>query len=412
MRPLPAALFLLATTLPLAAENWPQWRGPRLDGTSLDHGFPQAVNDASLTWKTELPGSGHASPIVWGDRLFTVAADAETQQRLLLCLDRASGKLLWQADVLKSPMEGKHRLNSHASSTPATDGERIYTAFLDGDTAVVSAHDFNGKPVWQVRPGVFASKHGFSSSPVLFEDKVIVNCDHDGPGYIVALARTDGRELWRIERPNQTRSYCAPLIREIAGRPQMVLSGSKCVTSYDPRTGDLLWMLDGPTEQFVASPVFDAKSGLVLLTGGFPEHHILALRPDGAGDIGASHIVWRTNKGVAYVPSPLCENGWFLVVSDSGISHCFDAATGAIAWEERMKEHHASLVSAEGRVYFVNDFGTVRAVRPGKTYELLAESELGEKVMASPALSEGQFFVRGDKSLFCFGRRVQAAAAR
>ena len=170
MRLLPVALFLLASTLPLAAENWPQWRGPRLDGCSLDHGFPLAANAESLTWKTELPGSGHASPIVWGDRLFTVAADAETQQRLLLCLDRASGKLLWQADVLKSPMEGKHRLNSHASSTPATDGERVYTAFLDGDTAVVSAHDFNGKPVWQVRPGVFASKHGFSSSPVLFED--------------------------------------------------------------------------------------------------------------------------------------------------------------------------------------------------------------------------------------------------
>ncbi len=412
MRLLPVVLLSLASTLPLAAENWPQWRGPRLDGTSLDHGFPLAANAESLTWKTELPGSGHASPIIWGDRLFTVAAEAETQQRLLLCLDRATGKLLWQTGVLKSPMEGKHRLNSHASSTPATDGERVFTAFLDVDTAVVSAHDFSGKLVWQVRPGVFASKHGFSSSPVLFEDKVIVNCDHDGPGYIVALARTDGRELWRIERPNQTRSYCAPLIREIAGRWQMVLSGSKCVTSYDPRTGALLWMMDGPTEQFVASPVFDTKSGLILLTGGFPEHHILALRPDGVGDIGASHVVWRTNKGVAYVPSPICENGWFLVVSDSGIAHCFDAASGSIAWEERMKEHHASLVSAEGRVYFVNDFGSVRAVHPGKTYELLAGSELGEKVMASPALSEGQLFVRGDKSLFCFGRRVQDAAAR
>jgi outer membrane protein assembly factor BamB len=413
MMRLPAvALILLALRLPLEAENWPQWRGPQLDGRSIDQGFPQALDAGSQAWKVELPGSGHASPIVWGDRVFTVAAEAETQQRLLLCLDRASGGLLWQTEVLKSPMEGKHRLNSHASSTPATDGERVYTAFLDVDTAVVSAHDFEGRQVWQKRVGVFASKHGFSSSPVLFEDKVIVNCDHDGPGYIVALARADGRELWRIERPNQTRSYCVPLIREMAGRPQMVLSGSKCVTSYDPRTGALLWMMDGPTEQFVASPVFDEKSGLILLSGGFPEHHILALKPDGLGDIAASHLVWRTNKGVAYVPSPVCEGGWFLIVSDSGIAHCFDAASGAIAWEERMKEHHASLASAEGRVYFVNDFGTVRVVRPGAAYELLAESELGEKVMASPALSEGQVFLRGDRSLFCFGRRARGDAAR
>lgn len=413
MRHATAALLLLtAATLPLPAENWPQWRGPRLDGTSHDHGFPIAFEEKKLAWKVPLPGSGHASPIVWGDRVFTVAADADTQQRLLLCLHRATGATLWQAEVLKSPMEGKHRLNSHASSTPATDGQRVYTAFLDGAESVVSAHDFSGALLWQVRPGVFASKHGFSSSPILFEDKVIVNCDHDGPGYIVALSREDGRQRWRIERPNHTRSYCAPLIRDIAGRTQMVLSGSMCVTSYDPRTGALLWMMDGPTEQFVASPVFDEKSGLILLTGGFPEHHILAIRPDGTGDVTRTHIQWRTNKGVAYVPSPICENGWFLSVSDSGIGHCFDAATGEIAWAERLREHHASLVSAEGRVYFLNDFGTLRAIRPGESYDLLAESEIGEKIMASPALSEGQIFIRGEKSLLCFGKRQPKAAAR
>ncbi|HCN28768.1 MAG TPA: serine/threonine protein kinase [Verrucomicrobiales bacterium] len=403
---------LLLSSLPLAAENWPQWRGPRMDGTSHDQGFPVAADSQSLAWKVSLPGAGHASPIIWGDRVFTVTAVAESQQRMLLCHDRADGRLLWQSVVLTSPMEGKHRLNSHASSTPATDGERVYTAFLDGSESVVSAHDFSGKPVWQVRPGVFASKHGFCSSPILFEDKVIVNCDHDGPGYIVALARADGRELWRIQRPNQTRSYCVPLIREMAGRTQMVLSGSMCVTSYDPRTGTLIWMMDGPTEQFVASLVHDDKSGLLLMTGGFPEHHILAIKPDGTGDVTRSHIQWRTNKGVAYVPSPICESGWFLVVSDSGIGHCFDAATGEIVWEERMREHHASLVSAEGRVYFLNDFGTLRAVRPGKSYELLAESEAGEKVMASPALSEGQIFIRGEKNLICLGKRRQSAAAR
>jgi len=405
-------LLPLLFALPVFAENWPQWRGPRMDGTSLDHGFPTAVDEKSLAWQVELPGEGHASPIVWGDRIFTVAMVADTEERLLLCLDRASGKVLWQKAVLKTPLEGKHRLNSHASSTPATDGERVFTAFLDRAEVVVSAHDFAGKQVWQARPGTFASKHGFCSSPILFEDKVIVNCDHDGFGYIVALSRTDGRQLWRIERPNQTRSYCVPLIRELAGRTQMVLSGTKCVTSYDPHDGRLHWMMDGPTEQFVASLVHDDRSGLLLMSGGFPEHHILAIKPTGTGDVTETHIQWRTNKGVSYVPSPICESGWFLIVSDSGIGHCFDAETGEIVWEERMKEHHASLVSAEGKVYFINDFGTLRVVRPGKKYDMVAESELEEKVFASPALSEGQIFIRGSKSLFCVGKRTQPTAAR
>ncbi len=404
--------FLLLLNLPLHAENWPQWRGPRLDGTSMDQGFPARMDEKSLTWRAELPGQGHASPIVWEDRLFTVAALAETDERVLQCLNRADGKVLWQKVVLKSPLEGKHRLNSHASSTPATDGERVFTAFLDGVSVVVSAHDFSGKQLWQVRPGVFASKHGFCSSPILFEDKVIVNCDHDGPGYIVAFARVDGRQLWRIERPNQTRSYCVPIIREMNGRTQMVLSGTKCVTSYDPRNGRLLWMIDGPTEQFVASLVHDEKSGYLLMSGGFPEHHILAIKPDGVGNVTDTHITWRTNKGVSYVPSPICEGGWFLIVSDSGIAHCFDAKTGDIAWEERMKEHHASLVSAEGKVWFINDFGTLRTVKPGKSYNLVAESELEDKVFASPAMSEGQIFVRDEHRLICLGKRTAKTAAR
>lgn len=404
--------LLLFCAAPALAENWPQWRGVRLDGTSLDHGFPESVTEKTVAWRTELPGGGHASPIVWGERIFTVAAVPESEQRVLLCVDRANGKLLWEKSVLKSPLEGKHRLNSHASSTPATDGERVFTAFLNGSEVVVSAHDFSGKQLWQVRPGVFASKHGFCSSPILFEDKVIVNCDHDGPGYIVALARADGRQLWRIERPNQTRSYCVPLIREIKGRTQMVLSGTKCVTSYDPHDGRLLWMIDGPTEQFVASIVHDEKSNLLLMSGGFPEHHILAIKPDGVGDVTSTHIQWRTNKGVSYVPSPICEAGWFLIVSDSGIAHCFEAATGEIAWEERMKEHHASLVSAEGKVFFINDFGTLRVVKPGEKFNLLAESELEEKIFASPAMSEGQIFIRGEKSLICLGKRLSQTAAR
>jgi len=396
--------LLLITAVSAAAEDWPQWRGPRLDGTSREHGVPLHWSaNSNVLWKTPLPGTGHASPIVLGDRVFTVASVPETEARLLLCLDRRSGRLLWQTTVLTAPLEKKHSLNSHASSTPASDGERVFTAFLDRREVVVSAHDDQGRPVWTKRPGPFASMHGFCSSPVLFQDLVIVNCDHDGDGYIVALERATGRERWRIDRPNKTRSYCAPLIRQMAGRMQMSLSGSKCVASYDPRDGRLLWIIDGPTDQFVASPVFSERTGLLFITGGFPDHHILAIRPDGDGNVTRSKIAWRTTKGVAYVPSPICEGDYFLVVSDAGIAHCFNAATGEILWTERLGEHHASLVSAAGRVYFLNDNGVAHVVAPAPSYRLLARNELGEKTFASPAISRGCIFLRTDRHLYCIG---------
>jgi outer membrane protein assembly factor BamB len=391
------------TGTPVSAENWPCWRGPRLDGTSLETNVALHWSATSnVLWKTELPGAGHASPIVWGNRVFIVSALEVSQDRVLLCLDRDTGRILWQRTVLQAPPEKKHALNSFASSTPATDGELVYVAFLDKAQMLVAAYEFNGDQRWLVRPGIFSSMHGFCSSPVLFEDKVIVNGDHDGDSYLVALSRADGRTLWKTPRQNKTRSYCVPIIRELAGRTQMVLSGDKSVASYDPRTGRMHWILDGPTEQFVASPVHSERTGLLYITGGFPDHHILALKPDGAGNITAlDKIVWRTTKGVAYVPSPIIAGDWFLVVSDGGVAHCFDAKTGALAWAERIGECHASLVSANGLVYFLNDNGVMHVVRPGANYDLVARNELGEKTYASPAISDGRMFLRGFKNLYC-----------
>lgn len=382
------------------------WRGPRLDGTSFEKDIPtQWGATENVAWRTALPGAGHASPIVYRDKVFVVAADEKTDERLLLCLDRAHGVIVWRTVVIKAPPERLHQLNSRASSTPATDGERVFSSFLDGDKVVVAAHDFAGKQLWLQRPGPFSSMHGFCSSPIIYQDKVIVNCDHDGDGYIVALRRTDGHELWRIARPNNTRSYCVPIIREIAGRRQMVLSGSKCVTSYDPETGKLHWIVNGPTEQFVASLVYNEGANLFFLTAGFPQHHILAIRPDGSGDVTESHILWRTTKGAAYVPSPITMGAYFVVTSDSGVAHCFDAKTGAILWQERLGEQHASLVVANGLVYFLNDNGAMHVVRLGAKYELVARNEIGERTFASPALSDGQIFLRGESSLFCIGKR-------
>jgi outer membrane protein assembly factor BamB len=406
--------LLLAGAGAARAENWPAWRGPRLDGTSLETHVPVSWSATSnVVWKTALPGSGHASPIVWEDRIFTVAAVANTEARLLLCLDRSSGRILWQQSVLTSPFEKKHNLNSHASSTPATDGDAVYVAFLDRSEMVVGAYDFEGHPRWLVRPGPFSSMHGFCSSPILYRDKVIVNGDHDGDSYLVALDRKSGRTLWKTPRENKTRSYCVPLLRELAGRPQMILSGDKCVASYDPNNGTRHWVIDGPTEQFVASPVYNQKAGLLFVTGGFPDHHILAIKPDGTGNITKTDkIVWRTNKGVAYVPSPIAEGNYFLVVSDSGVAHCFEAASGNIAWQERLGEHHASLVSANGLVYFLNDQGRMNVVKPGPTFVRVAQNELGERTFASPAISQGQMFLRGDAHLFCIGEREPGRRAQ
>jgi outer membrane protein assembly factor BamB len=386
------------------AEDWPCWRGPRLDGTSLETNIPVYWGVTSnIVWKTELPGYGHASPIIYGDTVFTVSAVSESQDRLLLCLDRKSGKILWQKTVLTAALEGKHKLNSFASSTPATDGKLIYVAFLDRNQMFCAAYDFQGVERWATRPGPFASEHGFCSSPVLYQDKVILNGDHDGDSYLMALNRADGRVMWKTTRENRTRSYCAPIIREIAGRVQMILSGNKCVASYDPSNGKRHWIIDGPTEQFVASPVYSEQTGLVYITAGFPEHHILAIQPDGTGNVTSTKVVWRTTRGAAYVPSPIVEGGYFLVISDSGIGHCFEAGTGKLAWAERLGEERASLVSAEGRVYCLNDRGAMSVIKPGASFELVAQNEIGENCFASPAISQGQIFLRGDRHLFCIG---------
>ncbi len=393
------------------AENWPAWRGPRGDGTSDERNVPTHWSGTeNVAWKVAVSGVGHASPIVWEDSIFVVSCLEDSQERILLRFDRSSGRLLWQQVVLTSPLEEKHQLNSFASSTPATDGRRVYVTFLDRHEMVVAAYEFSGRRAWLVRPGAFSSKHGYCSCPVLFEDKVIVNGDHDGDAYLVALEASTGKTLWKIDRENKTRSYSTPIIREIDGRTQMVLSGSKCVASYDPRDGSRHWVIDGPTEQFVASMVYDGK--LLFLTAGFPELHMMAIRPDGQGNVTDTHIAWRTKRGASYVPSPIAEGEYFLVVSDGGVASCFEAETGRRAWMQRLGTHFSSsLVSAGGLVYFTSDDGDTTIVRPDSKLTIVAENKLGELCYASPAISGGQIFFRGEKNLVCIGAKKPSNAS-
>lgn len=398
-----AIMLIAVLSSVVRAENWPCWRGPRGDGTSIEKNVPVKWSGTeNVVWKAPIPGKGHASPIVWGDRIFLVTALKDKKQRLLLCLDRTNGKMLWQRVVLEAPLERTHKLNSYASSTPATDGEKVYVSFLEGDRMFVAAYDFDGKMVWEVRPGVFASMHGYCSSPILWKDKVIVNGDHDGPAYIVALNREDGKTIWKTPRPNNTRSYCAPIIRRMDGRNQLVLSGSKCVASYDPDTGAQHWLIDGPTEQYVASLVYNGE--LLFMTCGFPDHYIQLIRPDGRGNVTNTHVVFQTDRDCSYVPSPIAYGPYFLVVSDGGVATCLDGKTGRSIWRQRLEgRHSASLTSANGLVYFLSDKGVMTVVKPGPKFELVARNELVEETNASPAISKGNMYLRGDKHLYCIG---------
>jgi outer membrane protein assembly factor BamB len=268
---------------------------------------------------------------------------------------------------------------------------------------VVAAYDFDGNQKWLVRPGEFTSVHGYCSCPVLHQDLVIVNGDHDGDSYIVALNKMTGETVWKAERQNKTRSYVTPLIRNIDGRTQMVLSGSLHIASYDPADGSMLWQIDGPTEQFVASLVYDGS--MFYMTAGFPTYHVMGIRPDGQGNVTNTHVAWHTTDARCYVPSPVVIDGRLFVADDRGTANCFRASDGERLWKERMAKHFsASLVTAGGLVYFMSDDGIATIVRPADELDIVASNPLGEFCFGSPAISQGQIFLRAEHHLYCIGK--------
>jgi outer membrane protein assembly factor BamB len=300
-----------------------------------------------------------------------------------------------------------HTQNSYASGTPATDGARVYVNFRVGDEIVVAAHDLStGKQLWQVRPGTHKGEWGFSNEPVLYKDKVIVDGDGKGDSFLIALNREDGRTLWRVDRHRQGISYSAPLIRKLAGRMQLIQCGDRCVTGFDPDTGEPIWTVDGPSQEFVATPVYSPKAGLVFISSSWPKQVLLAIRPDGQGDVTETHVVWSDRKGAPYIPSPILAGDFLLTVNNSGAAFCYDAATGKVHWREKLGRHHASPVLLRGLVFFINDDGQVNVIKPGAAFERVAQYELGQPCYASPAISDGQVFLRTFTHLYCLGSRT------
>ncbi len=411
----------LCTTQSANAENWPGWRGPRGDGSSTSQSVPiswDATSGKNLLWKTPLTAEGHSSPIIHGNRAYIVGCIKATKQRTLVALDAHTGKVAWEQIVLAAPLESKHSLNSYASATPVTDGKTIYVSFLEVGNKkipapnvgnkrlitpgrmIVAAYDDSGKQLWLVRPGDFISAHGFCSSPVIYEDLLIVNGDHDGKGYMLALDRKTGKTVWKTDRKYGIRSYVTPLIRKIDGRIQMVVSGSQHITSLDPRTGKPYWIIEGPTEQFVASMVYDGN--LFFMACGYPTYHVMGINPRGSGDVTSSHVAWHSRGAKCYVPSPVLVNNYLLVADDRGTGNCFNAKTGDRLWQGRLGRHFSgSLVTARGLAFFIADDGVTKAVKPGPKLQVVAENRLGEFTYASPAIAHDRFYIRGQKHLFC-----------
>jgi len=398
---------LLVIAIPVAqAESWPGWRGPRGDGTCIEKHIPTNWDPAGALWKTRVPGKGHASPIVWRDRVYTVTGLTDTKERVLLCVDCNTGKILWQQTVVQGPLQKLHKENSYASGTPATDGKRVYVVFRVGDDILVAAHDLvTGKQLWQVRPGTHVGEWGFSNSPVLFKDKVIIDCDSKGDSFLIALNPANGKTLWRKNRMNKGISYSAPLIRELAGRIQMIQCGDRCVTSFDPDTGEQLWTVDGPSQEFVGTPVYSKRADLIFISSSWPKQVLLAIQPHGRGNVTNTHIAWSVRKGAPYEPSMMVAGDFLFSVNRAGTAFCYEAATGQVLWQEKLGRHHASPVLVNRQIFFINDKGQINVIKPSRQFERVATYELGESCYASPAISNGQVFIRGFQHLFCYGRR-------
>ncbi len=389
-----------------APGDWPWWRGAAFDGKSSD-AAPVTTWSAQkhVLWKTPVPGRGHSSPIVCGERIFLTTADERAQKQYVLAFDRTTGKPLWTTLAHEGDFPRMNPKNSQASATPACAGSRLYSAFVHKNGLYVTATDLDGKRLWQTKAGDFSSEHGYGCSPVLHDSLVIVNGDSLKGSFLAALDGATGKIAWKTERPTTGRhgSYGTPIVAELAGRPQLLLTGMSQVAAYDPATGKELWKCDGPAEVTGCTPAFGAS--LVFATGGFPEKELLAVRADGSGDVSKSHVAWRTGKGVAYVPSPLYDAGRLYVIADNGIATCFEAATGEQVWQDRLQgAFTSSPIVAGNLLYVTNEAGKTYVLRTGPRFEIVATNDLGEPVMATPAICHGQIYLRTKEHLYGIGR--------
>ncbi|HYP54367.1 MAG TPA: PQQ-binding-like beta-propeller repeat protein [Pyrinomonadaceae bacterium] len=435
------SLILFLACSAARAQNWPQFRGPRASGVAEGHRTPvnwDASKSQNVLWKTPIPGLSHASPVVWGERVFVVTAessdpapryvakdrgiglagDEPKHTWRVYALDRRTGRVLWQRTAHEGvPRARRHVKATQANSTPATDG-RVVVALMGSEG--LFAYDFDGKLLWKqdlgvLNPGLWDdpnSSWGHGSSPVIHRNLVIVQADGHKQSFIAAYNLKDGKQAWRVER-NEITSWSTPTVVESNGRAELVANGGRYIRGYDPQTGKELWRFsDNDTQVKQQAPL--VANGLIYVAGGYPPGRgMYAFRPGASGDISLkageqlnAHLAWKSEKGSPYTTTPIVYGDILYAVADLGVLSAFDAKTGRLIYQERLPtSFSASPVAADGKLYLSSEDGDVYVVRAGPKYELLATNPMGEPLMATPALVEGTLILRSKGHVYAVGSK-------
>jgi outer membrane protein assembly factor BamB len=430
------AFLLNASLVPLAATDWPKWRGPSDNGVAPGEAPLKWSDTENIKWKATIPGRGFSSPVIWKDRIFlTTAVPVEggegqtppsgggptarifgsegpqpSHRFEVLCLDKNTGKLIWQKTAkVAAPHEGYHRkYGSFASNSPVTDG-KVLIAFFG--SRGVYAYDLNGKLLWEKDLGLrmkMRNAFGEGTAPVLYGDAVILNNDAEQGSFITVLDKNTGRELWRQSR-DEPSAWSAPLVVEHGGKTQVIVSASNKVRSYDLKTGKVIWECAGLGLNVIPAPVY--ADGVVYVMSGYRNPNLMAIRLGREGDLtGTDAIVWTNTRGNSYTPSPVLHNGILYFLTDNGQISAFDAASGKPYYhQQRLPKPYnfkASPVLVNGRLYLASEEGDVIVLKAGPQYEVLAINTLTDQFFVStPAVSGGEIFLRGHNTLFCVSER-------
>jgi len=402
-----AAIAALAAG-PLAAENWPAWRGPNACGVSGETGLPETWSETQgVLWKAALPGAGISNPIVWDDHVFVTCSDGPKQDELhLICLARDDGQERWHLRLWGSAPTLYHATKSSmASPSPVTDGRHVFAFFGTGDVVCV---DFDGRLVWQrslaSEYGAFENRFAASSSPLLYRDLLLLQCDHYGASYLLAIDQATGADCWKTDRPDAWLSWSSPQLAPTGGADEheLLVCGSHRLDAFDPLSGEKRWTVRGFARECVPTPVF--AGGLIYATSG-PNGLTFCVRPGGRGDVTDTHVVWTSPQGAPFVPSAIVVGDYYYLVDDKGIGTCLDARTGGRVWRKRFGgAFTASPVAGDGKLYFCDEAGGTLVIASGtKSYRELARNQLDEPIYASPAISQGKLFLRTAGHLVCVG---------
>jgi outer membrane protein assembly factor BamB len=428
----------IAMAVPVVGQNWPRFRGPAGSGIADSQPLRTAWDAATgrgILWKAPVPGIGHSSPVVWGDRIFVSTAistaaqghynpkdsgidpsrDVAVHEWRVMALDKNTGRVLWSHSAHRGvPKVKRHVKATQANASPATDGRFVVVSF--GSEGLYT-YDINGTLLWQRDLGILDPGYagqpdlqwGFASSPIIHGDLVILQCDIQQNSFLVAFNLKDGTQAWRAHR-DEIPAWSTPVIYAGRTRTELVTSGSKYYRGYDPLTGKELWRLRDDTQVKVPSPV--VANDLFFLSGGNPRgRDFYAVRPTATGDISLAatqergpHVAWRKTRGSPYTPTPIVYEGLLYVCNDNGVLTVYEAASGAQVYTHRLgttnSTFSASPVAARGHLYFASEDGEVFVIKAGRTYTLVSTNRMGEPLMATPAISDGTLIIRGQQHLF------------